>query len=229
MYLKKLLVIFSILLCSTLCIAQEPSTDKNNPAIMTSNTVEGEYDGLETAHFYTFTANKGEVEVIVTAQTEKYSLLVDAELLDQTGRQLLLVNVVAKEQPQTESRTVKIIHKQPVILRVFLRKDNDIKHLNYKVQIQGAAEFQPAATSGQMMNTPPPTPPEMGGKTPETSKTPSQMMNTPPATPSGMMGTPETSDVRSCLPQSGTLTITTASGKTFQVDLKDVVQATVKQ
>lgn len=222
---KRFITAALILFCSTVCFAQEPSTDKNNPTPFTSNTVESEYDGLETAHFYSFIANRGDVEIIATAQTQRYSLLVDVELLDETGRQLLLFGVVAKEQPQTESRTVKIIRKQRVILRVFLRKDNDIKYLNYKVQIGGAIEFETAATSGG-------TPQQMSGAAPATSDTPPEMMgNQSPATPSEIMGTSpasEVKDVRSCLPQSGTLVITTASGESFQLDLKQVVKATVK-
>ena len=223
-YTIGLIILLSFLICPLLS-AQEPSTDKKNPTPMTTNTVEGEYDGLETTHYYSFMANKGTVEVILSAETQRYSKLVDAELLDETGRSLLLVGVVAKEELQTESKTVTLIRKQRVILRVFLREDTDIKHLTYKVQVGGPVEFEAVASPG--MNT---TPPAMGGGT-----APAMQQNTPTAqqnTPAEMMGgSPSATpgkDVRSCLPQTGTLVITTASGESFEIDLKNVANATVK-
>jgi hypothetical protein len=212
------LTIMLIFFCSAFCIAQEPSTDRKNPTPFTGNTVEGEYDGLETTHYYSFIANKGEVEITATAETQNYSKLVDFELLDETGRQLQLFSVVGKETPQTDSAKVRIIRKQRVILRVYLREDNDIKHLKYQVQLDGAVEFENSAA------------------TPSTAGTPQMTTGTPPATtqtPSEMMGgspkvTAAEKDVRSCLPQTGTLVITTSSGESYEVDLKNVVKAAVK-
>ena len=239
----KLKFAFAILFLSAICFAQGPSTDRNNPTPMTSNTVEGEYEGAETSHHYRFIANKGEVKITATGETEKYSTLMDVELLDQSGSRITIFGVVAKEDPQTEVKTVTFHRKQPVTLRIFLREDKDIKYLKYQIRIDGAVEFEGAGMSGaapaipdapampetSAMPTAPATPdapamPPMPAD-PAMPQTPSQ-----PATPSEMSGMPSSiaGDDRLCLPVSGTLLLETTSGETFAVDLKTVVKASIK-
>ena len=228
MKMKQLKFAFVILSFSAICFAQEPSTDRNNPTPFTSNTVQSEYEGAETSHHYRFIANKGEVKITATAETEKYSTLMDVELLDQSGSRIVVFGVVAKEDPQTEIKTVTFHRRQPVILRVFLRGDRDIKHLKYQVRIDGAVEFgasgMPDASPSAMVDNPAP----LGTATPMPTKVPDQPPS--PATPPEMSGMPQSmpDDERLCLPVSGTLVIETTSGESFELDLKTVVKASIK-
>ena len=226
--MKQLKFAFAILFLSAICFAQGPSTDRNNPTPLTSNTVEGEYEGAETSHHYRFIANKGEVKITATGETERYSTLMDVELLDQSGSRIAIFGVVAKEDPQTEVKTVTFHRKQPVTLRIFLREDKDIKYLKYQVRIDGAVEFEGAAMPGAA-----PAMPDAPAM-PATSAMPAApaMPETPaqPATPSEMSAMPTSiaGDDRLCLPVSGTLLLETTNGETFAVDLKTVVKASIK-
>ena len=226
--MKQLKFAFAILFLSAICFAQGPSTDRNNQTPLTSNTVEGEYEGAETSHHYRFIANKGEVKITATGETERYSTLMDVELLDQSGSRIAIFGVVAKEDPQTEVKTVTFHRKQPVTLRIFLREDKDIKYLKYQVRIDGAVEFEGAAMPGAA-----PAMPDAPAM-PATSAMPAApaMPETPaqPATPSEMSAMPTSiaGDDRLCLPVSGTLLLETTNGETFAVDLKTVVKASIK-
>ena len=225
MKMKQLQLALAILSFSAICFAQEPSTDRNNPTPFTSNTVQGEYEGAETSHHYRFIANKGEVKITATGETEKYSTLMDVELLDQSGSRIVIFGVVAKEDPQTEVKTVTFHRKQPVTLRVVLRQDPDIKHLKYEVRVDGAVEFEAAGMPGA-------SPSAMGTPMPPATPTPVNTNNQTPsvAAPPEMSGMPNSiaGEERLCLPMFGTLVIETTSGESYEVDLKTVVKASIK-
>jgi hypothetical protein len=127
---------------------QEPSTDRRNPTPFASNSVEGEYDGDATTHYYRFVAGKGDVKVSFSGKTKAYSTLVDVELLDESGKSLEKFSVVANESGRTESRTRSFIRRTPVIVKVFMREDRDIKHLKYELELAGPVEFGDGATAG---------------------------------------------------------------------------------
>ncbi len=228
MKIKQLKFAFVILFFSAICFAQEPSTDRNNPTPFTSNTVQSEYEGAETSHHYRFIANKGEVKITATAETEKYSTLMDVELLDQSGSRIDIFGVVAKENSQTEVKTLTFRRRQPVILRVYLRGDKDIKHLKYEVRVDGAVEFEAAGMPGPSPSAMDDNPAPLGTATPAPAPVPAQ----PPAvaTPPEMSGMPSSmaDDDRLCLPLAGTLVIETTDGKSFELDLKTVAKASIK-
>ncbi len=139
---------FALALSLAWAAAQEPSTDRRSPTPLTSNTVEGEYDGEATVHYYRFVANKGEVKTVLTAQTQRYSVNVDVELLDENYRQIEKLWVTANEAGRTETNVHRFVRRQPVILKVSLPADKDIKHLKYEIELSGAVEFDGGASSG---------------------------------------------------------------------------------
>ncbi|HEY9403470.1 MAG TPA: hypothetical protein VIQ24_12470 [Pyrinomonadaceae bacterium] len=184
-------VVFALALSSGLAAAQEPSTDRRNPTPFASTSAEGEYDGDATTHYWRFTAGKGEVKLAATAKTKAYSTLIDVELLDEGGRSLEKFSVVANESGRTESRTRSFARRQPIIVKVFMREDRDIKHLKYELELAGAVETDGGASGMQAAQTVP------GGE-------------------------------RMCLPASGTLTLMTKSGESYEIDLTQVTKASVK-
>lgn len=182
---------------ATGALAQEPSTDRRNPTLLTSNSAEGEYDGDATTHYWRFMAGKGEVKLTATAKTKAYSTLMDVELLDEAGRSLEKFSVVANESGRTESRARSFVRRQPVIVKVFMREDRDIKHLKYELELAGAIETGGDASGGQ-------------------------------ATQATQTAQTAAGGDRMCLPASGTLTLLTKSGESYEIDLTQVVKATIK-
>ncbi|HZH89302.1 MAG TPA: hypothetical protein VEX70_01655 [Pyrinomonadaceae bacterium] len=188
-------VVFALSLSTGRAAAQEPSTDRKNPTPFASNSVEGEYDGDATTHYWRFTAGKGEVKLTATAKTKDYSTLMDVELLDEAGRSLEKFSVVANASGRSESRARTFVRRQPVIVKVFMREDRDIKHLKYELELAGAVEADggAGATGGQ----------------------------------AAAAQTTATGD-RMCLPASGTLMLVTKTGESYEIDLSQVVKASVK-
>lgn len=187
-------VVFALALSTGRAAAQgEPSTDRRNPTPFASTSAEGEYDGDATTHYWRFTAGKGEVKLTATAKTKAYSTLMDVELLDETGRSLEKFSVVANESGRTETRARSFVRRQPVIVKVFMREDRDIKHLRYELELAGAVETEGGA-----------------------------------AAPAGQAAQPTATGDRMCLPASGTLTLLTKTGESYEVDLTQVVKASVK-
>jgi hypothetical protein len=184
----------AIFLLSMTATAQEPSTDRKNPTPFASNSVEGEYDGDATTHYWRFTAGKGEVKLTATAKTKAYSTLMDVELLDEAGRSLEKFSVVANASGRSESRARTFVRRQPVIVKVFMREDRDIKHLKYELELAGAVETDGGAGAA-------------GGQA------------AAQATAAGD---------RMCLPASGTLMLVTKTGESYEIDLTQVVKASVK-
>ena len=186
--------IFALTISLGLAKAQEPSTDRKNPTPLTSNTVEGEYEGDATVHYYRFVAGKGEVKTMLSAKTQRYSVNVDVELLDENYRQIEKLWVTANEAGRTETNTHRFVRRQPVILKVSLPADKDIKHLKYEIELAGAVETDGGggAVVGQ-----------------------------------AAVQTPVAGD-RMCLPASGTLTLLTKTGESYEIDLTQVVKASVK-
>jgi hypothetical protein len=128
-------------------LSQEPSADRKNPTSFTANSIEGEYDGDATTHYFRFIANKGEVKVSVNAKTKAYSTLMDVELLDESGKSLEKFSVAANMSGRTEAVTRSFVRRQPVIVKVFMREDREIKHLKYEIDLAGPVEFDGGATA----------------------------------------------------------------------------------
>ena len=130
-------------------LSQEPSADRKNPTPFTANSIEGEYDGDATTHYFRFIANKGEVKVSVNATTKAYSTLMDVELLDESGKSLEKFSVAANMSGRTEAVTRSFVRRQPVIVKVFMREDRDIKHLKYEIDLAGPVEFDGGGTAAR--------------------------------------------------------------------------------
>ena len=188
---------------AALASAQEPSTDRRNPTPLASNTVEGKYDGEATVHYYRFVANKGEVKTTLSAKTQRYSVNVDVELLDENYRQLEKLWVTANEAGRTETNSHRFVRRQPVILKVSMPADKDIKHLKYEIELAGAVEFDAGPTGATAADTP--------------------GVNAVAGAQAAAQGD------RLCLPASGTLVLTTTSGENYEIDLSQVTKATVKK
>ena len=141
-----LLLALAAALAASAALAQEPSTDRRNPTPLASNTVEGEYDGEATVHYYRFVAGKGEVKTTLSARTQRYSVNVELELLDESYRQLDRVGVTANEAGRTATNVHRFVRRQPVILKVSMPADNDIKHLKYEIELAGTVEFEGGAS-----------------------------------------------------------------------------------
>lgn len=183
--------------------AQEPSTDRRNPTPLTSSSVEGEYDGDAAVHYYRFVAGKGDVKTTLTAKTQRYSVNVDVELLDENSRQLEKLWVTANEAGRTMTNTHRFVRRQPVVIKVTLPADTDIKHLKYEIDLAGAVELDGAASPN--------------GSTPATAMT-----------TGGTQAAPASGD-RLCLPTAGMLVLTTAAGESYEIDLSQITKAIIKK
>ena len=126
------------------------STDIDQPTVLTSNVVEGEGDGKAETFYYTFTATKGDLKVTLDAKTDYYSVIMDAALTDEDGKELLKMSAVANDTGKREVMTKHFVRETKVILRVRLPKDEHVKLLTYRIKLEGAIKIDPPATPAEI-------------------------------------------------------------------------------
>jgi len=143
----KTINVFSLLLGMVLSFAfavssEAQSTDLDNPTVLTTNIIDGEGDGKAETFYYSFTAMKGDVKVTVDAKSDNYSVILDVSLMDEDGGQLLRIQNVATDVGKREVATKHFVRDQKVIIRVALPKDDHLKLLNYKINLDGSVKVE---------------------------------------------------------------------------------------
>lgn len=136
------LILLMIVSLTFISVTRAQSTDIDNPTILTANVIDGEGDGKAETFYYTFTALKGDVKVTLDAKTDNYSVIMDAALTDEDGKELLMISAVANDTGKREVGTKHFVRPQKVILRVRLPKDNRLKLLTYRVKLDGAVKVE---------------------------------------------------------------------------------------
>lgn len=162
------------LLCALASGAAAQSTDPENPTPMTSNVVEGKSNGKAKTVYYAFTATAadgGEVKVKVTANTDERSTNLRVNFLDPDGGQVMdEIYVIPNRDPATKVGRHTFAERQPVVMRVTLPQDPQVKLLSYRIEVTGAVEFeQPAAATtdaGAAADAPAMTPTDQAGPQP---------------------------------------------------------------
>jgi len=144
------LILLMILSLTFVSATQAQSTDMDSPTALTSNVIEGEGDGTAETVYYSFTATKGDVKVTVDAKTDDRSTPLRVTLLDEDGKELLPIYVVAKGTGAREVGKKRFVRDTKVILRIRMDDDKDVKLLSYKIKLDGAVTVaEPPATETQ--------------------------------------------------------------------------------
>ena len=146
------------------------STDIDSPTPLYANVVDGEGDGKGETIYYYFTATKGDVKVTVDGKTNNYSTPLRVSLLDEDGKELLPVYVVANDTGKREVATKRFVREQKILLKISTQDDKDVKLLTYKIKLDGAVKFEtPPATPGELSVSQPATPTEPAAAEPATA------------------------------------------------------------
>ncbi len=212
------LILLAVLSLTFARATQAQSTDMDSPTELTSNVITGEGDGTAETFYYSFTATKGDLKVTVDAKTDYYSTPFRVTLMDEDGKELLPIYVVAKDAGQREVKTKHFVRETKVIVRIALEKDAHVKLLTYKIKLDGAIKAaEPTPTA---MPTPTATP------TPETSATPPTEQTTPMPTEQ-TASSPTTSETPAKTDSATTAKKTKAKDK-IKKNAKDAAKKTVK-
>ena len=141
-------VVLTILSLTFTIAAQAQSTDMDSPTALTSNIIEGEGDGKAETVYYSFTATKGDVKVTVDAKTDDRSTPLRVTLMDEDGKELLPIYVVAKGSSTRAVGTKRFVRETKVIVRIRMDDDPQVKLLTYKIKLDGAVQVEtPAVVS----------------------------------------------------------------------------------
>ncbi len=146
------LILLMILSLTFVSATQAQSNDIDSPTELTAKVVEGEGDGKAETVYYSFTATKGDVKVTVDAKTDDRSTPLRVALLDEDGKELLPIYVVAKGAGAREVASKRFVRDTKVILKIRMDADKDINLLTYKIKLDGAVKIvEPrAATETQI-------------------------------------------------------------------------------
>ncbi len=135
------LILLAVLSLTFAGATQAQSTDMDSPTELTSNVITGEGDGTAETFYYSFTATKGDVKVTVDAKTDYYSTLFKVTLMDEDGKELLPIYIVAIDTGQREVKTKHFVRDTKVIVRIALEKNAHVKLLTYKIKLDGAVKI----------------------------------------------------------------------------------------
>ncbi len=117
-----------------------PSTDRDNPAQLTSNVITGDGVDDKTEYFYAFTAGPGEVKLTLDVKAEKSTAVssVDLVLFDANSRKLLST-YANPDHGSTKSavETVKVRGEQTLVLDVTVSPGID----SFKIKLDGAIKI----------------------------------------------------------------------------------------
>ncbi|HEX3280455.1 MAG TPA: hypothetical protein VHR36_04430 [Pyrinomonadaceae bacterium] len=135
-----------MILATGSALAQTPSTDRDNPTALTSNTITSDGVDEKTEYFYTFTAGPGDVTVTLDVKAEKSTAVssVDIALYDAKSKRLL--STFANPDHGSSKRaveTVKVRGTQALLLEVTVSPGVD----TFKIKLDGAVVF--ASTTGE--------------------------------------------------------------------------------
>jgi len=148
-------------------VVNAQSEDQDNPTPLTSNVITGEGDGKATTYYYSFTAGPGDVKVTVDGKTDNYSSPLRVKLMDENGKDLLDVYVVANNPSKREVGQRRFVRQQKVIMSVSMNDDAQVKLMSFKIKLDDAVAFEggPEASGTS-------TPDAPGGSTPTPTPTP---------------------------------------------------------
>lgn len=141
-----------VLAFSVVAGAQSPSTDPDNPTPMTSSVVSGKSNGKAKTVYYSFIASaaeSGEIKVKVTASTDERSTNMRINFLDDDGQKVMdELYLIPNRDPAVKIGKHTFADRTKVIMRVTLPDDPQVKLLSYKIEVNGAVEFEtpPEAT-----------------------------------------------------------------------------------
>jgi len=128
--------LLSILLIATFAatnvFAQSTTIDK--PTKVELNLIEGGGDGKAETLYYYLDVNKGNVKVIVDAKTDDRSTPLRVTLMDEDGKELLPVYVVATGAGKREVASRKFVRSQRVIVKIATQDDPQVNLLTYKIR-----------------------------------------------------------------------------------------------
>jgi hypothetical protein len=143
-----LLVATTALLITVAASGWAQSTDVEAPTPMTTNIITGKSNGKAKTIYYSFmvtAAEPGEVKVKVTASTDERSTNLRVNFLDDDGQKVMdEIYVIPNRDPAVKVGKHTFADRQKVVMRITLPDDPQVKLLNYKIEVSGAVEFEPA-------------------------------------------------------------------------------------
>jgi hypothetical protein len=125
--------------------AQTSSIDK--PIKIEQNVIEAEGDGKAETLYYYIDVNKGTLKVVVDAKTDDRSTPLRVTLMDEDGKELLPIYVVATGSGKRETASRKLVKGMRVVIKIATQDDPQVNHLTYKIRLQVPEDVpQPTAS-----------------------------------------------------------------------------------
>lgn len=144
--IKQLSLVLILTISAFTAATRAQSNDIDNPTPLPAMTIQGEGDGKAETLYYWFTASKGDVKITVDAKTDDRSTPFRVALLDEDGKELLPIYVVAKGAGARETGTKRFVRDTKVILKIRMDDDRDVKLLTYKIKLEGAVKVEETPT-----------------------------------------------------------------------------------
>lgn len=136
-----------VLLASAgLAVAQNPSTDRDNPTPVTSGEIKGDGVDDKTQYFYSFTAGPGDLTITLDVKAEKSTAVssVDIALFNPQAKKLLSAYSNPDHGSSKQAVETVTVHGTQTLL---LEVDVSTGVASFKIKLDGAVSIKPPAPS----------------------------------------------------------------------------------
>jgi hypothetical protein len=154
-FFTRVLALFVLIVASGLAMAQNPSTDRDNPTPFTSNEIKGDGVDEKTQYFYSFTGGPGDVTITLDVKAEKSTAVssVDIALFNASSKKLL--STYANPDHGSSKRAVETVNihgTQALLLEV----DVSTGVSSFKIKLDGAVTLNGTGQGGGLTASPQP-------------------------------------------------------------------------
>src|SRR6185369_14171774 len=137
---RRILLVSFLLLAVTAITANAQSQDRDNPTLLSADTIKGSGIGKKVEFYYRVTAGPGEVVLTVDLKAKAGATSAEVEIFDEDANKIFYYYPNATSQNERGVKRVTLSGKQNLTLRLAL----DGSAGEYSIKLAGAIELATA-------------------------------------------------------------------------------------
>jgi len=223
---RRTILVSFLLLAVTAITTNAQSQDRDNPTLLSADTIKGSGIGKKVEYYYRLTAGPGEVALTVDLKAKAGATSAEVEVFDEDANKIFYYYPNATSQNERDVKRITLSGKQNLTLRLAL----DGSAGEYSIKLAGAIELTPPVDA----SSPPDAAVSNAEQTQPANTSQSDTATDTPATKAGKpgkltfgMNILQAVGTQFGLPTSGVLHLVMRDGTVQQIDLSKVKSASV--
>lgn len=141
--LARFFCLWALLLTNPGVLAQNTSTDRNRPIVMTGNQIIGVQHGEGGDTYYQFFGGPGEIVLTADGKTDFYAATMEVNCTDMRGNPVARLSFAAKSAMTAATTKFNLNSAQPVLIQVRFYKDDKVKNFVYRITLTSSVATHP--------------------------------------------------------------------------------------